>query len=163
MANSTSSQLSLMGVIYVIGGFRGALEYVVVHAIFKSAIFMLVGVSIHLMEHQRGVLFGSLWSLGFSWALMVLVMCGFPYYAVAGVKDQFIVNSGCDVLFCLVVLVLSTVIYSLKLLSKDGYAPVGGVSARRQINPLLGWTMVKVVCVFCCPSVVGQRGLSIFY
>lgn len=161
MANSTSSQLSLIGVIYIIGGFRRALEYVVAHAIFKSAIFMLVRVSIHLMESQGGTMFRSLWSLRFSWALMVLVICGLPYYAVARVKDQFIVNSRCDLLFCLIVLVLSTLVYSVKLLSSEERI-VYSVSPRGQINPLLGWTIVKVVFIFWCPSVLRQRGVYIF-
>ena len=163
MANSTSSQLSLIGVIYVMRRFRRAMEYVVAHAIFKSAIFMLVGVSIHLIENQGRVMFRSLWSLRFSWLLMVLVMCGLPYYAVAGVKDQFIVNSGCDLLFCLAVLVLSTLLYSLKLLCYDSSHDVySRVVSRRQINPLLRWTTVKVVFIFWCPGVIGQRGLDLF-
>merc|ERR1719411_1204448 len=52
IAYSTSSQLVLIGVLFVFGHFFGSLFYVLVHASFKASIFIFCGILIHSSDSQ---------------------------------------------------------------------------------------------------------------
>ena len=104
IAYSTSSQLALVGLISVMGSECQSLSYVEVHAYFKSLLFMLCRWAIHsnyvqyLISNYNYLILGSV----VFWCSCV--MCGLPFFSVAGIKDVLLIRR-CFIVFYLVFIV----------------------------------------------------------
>ena len=116
IAYSTSSQLVLVRVISIMGSECQSLCYVEVHAYFKSLLFMLCGWAIH-SNYVQYVLSGyNYLLLGSSVFCCSCVMCGLPFFSVAGIKDILLI--GCFSVYFYLLFVLyayRTFYYSLLL------------------------------------------------
>merc|ERR1712012_1285734 len=98
IAYSTSSQLALMGLISVMRSECQSLSYVEVHAYFKSLLFMLCGWAIHANYVQYVISSYNYLLLGSSVFWCSCVMCGLPFFSVAGIKDVLLLG-GCFIFF----------------------------------------------------------------
>nr|CCB84622.1 NADH dehydrogenase subunit 5 [Bahadzia jaraguensis] len=126
IALSTLSQLGMMMMVLGFGVYELAFFHLIIHALFKSMIFMCGGVVIHnLMGSQDGRVAlssyqgGPLLCVVFSVANMAL--CGFPFLAGFYSKDAILesVFSGYLGVILLVVVIFSTsmtISYSLRLM-----------------------------------------------
>lgn len=52
VAFSTSSQLGLIGLFWLVGSYHLSVFYILTHALFKAMIFMVVGFLIHITDTQ---------------------------------------------------------------------------------------------------------------
>jgi len=93
VAYSTSSQLALVGLISLGGSECQSLFYVEVHALFKSLLFMLCGWVIHANYVQFVLSFYNYCAIRGAVLLSTVVMCGLPFFSVAGIKDVFLIGS----------------------------------------------------------------------
>jgi len=116
IAYSTSSQLALVGLISVMGSECQSLSYVEVHAYFKSLLFMLCGWAIHANYVQYVISSYNYLLLGSSVFWCSCVMCGLPFFSVAGIKDVLLLG-GCFIFFYLVFMAYAyrTFYYSILL------------------------------------------------
>lgn len=151
IAYSTSSQLALVGLISVMGSECQSLSYVEVHAYFKSLLFMLCRWAIHsnyvqyLMSNYNYLVLGST----VFWCSCV--MCGLPFFSVAGIKDVLLIRS-CFIVFYQVFIVYAyrTFYYSLLL----GYT--------RSFNPLFFLEGGHIFSYYLIYSVVNVYVYEIF-
>lgn len=114
VAYSTSSQLCLIRLFFVLGSFIWGIFYVYIHAFFKASLFILAGIVIHLNESQLLKFFSNtvFWGL-FLFCLLSIIRI--PFLSVATVKDDLLLNSSGLVTSFLLFFALSTIFYSLKL------------------------------------------------
>jgi len=111
VAFSTSSQLSLIRVFWLVGRFFLSIFYVFTHALFKAIIFIVVGFLIHMTDSQLfiGNAFFIFWiNLSFG----CLVMLGLPFLSVAAGKDTIVLRFS---IIWTIFVVWSTIFYSLGL------------------------------------------------
>jgi len=132
VAFSTSSQLSLIRVFWLVGGFFLSIFYVYTHALFKAIIFIVVGFLIHLTDSQLfiGNLHFIFWiNLRFG----CLVMLGLPFLSVAARKDTIVLRFS---LIWTIFVVWSTIFYSLGLFIVT--------------STFLSLSCSRVLCLFTC-------------
>jgi len=123
IAYSTSSQLALVGLISIMRSECQSLSYVEVHAYFKSLLFMLCGWAIHANYVQYVVSSYNYLLLGSSVFWCSCVMCGLPFFSVAGVKDVLLLG-GCFIVFYLIFMAYAyrTFYYSILLIRPRFYS-----------------------------------------
>jgi len=112
VAFSTSSQLGLIGLFWLMGRHYLTIFYIFTHALFKAIIFMVVRFIIHLVDIQ--LLSRS--NIILFWTNLVfrcLVMSRLPFFSVSTTKDSIV--SGFSLVFTSLV-VLSTLLYSVSLM-----------------------------------------------
>nr|YP_010872960.1 NADH dehydrogenase subunit 5 [Pheidole flavigaster]WGV34148.1 NADH dehydrogenase subunit 5 [Pheidole flavigaster] len=125
IALSTLSQLGLMMMVLSLGLGMMAFYHLLVHAIFKSMLFMCAGVVIHLMANNQDVrLLGNLKEM-IPFVMMCffianLALCGAPFMAGFYSKDfimelVYSMNLNIFILLFIVVSLSFTVSYSLRL------------------------------------------------
>jgi len=114
VAYSTSSQLCLLGLFFVLGSFSWCLFYIAIHAFFKASLFILTGMIIHLVESQTSRFFNNtaFWR-SFVFCLMVIVRT--PFLGVSSIKDDFLLCNSFTLFWARLVFAVSTLFYSLKL------------------------------------------------
>ena len=119
IAFSTSSQLALVAVLSLGGGHTYSLIYILVHAIFKSTMFMACG----LKAHSTGNLWIGMSLIGvggatFITSTCVVTMAGVSDHSTAIIKDGLL-GLGAEQMYTFVFtyFALSTISYSLHLLT----------------------------------------------
>uniref|UniRef100_UPI0030FDF80A NADH dehydrogenase subunit 5 n=1 Tax=Vespula orbata TaxID=2684586 RepID=UPI0030FDF80A len=126
IALSTLSQLGLMMSILSIGKVDLGFMHLVIHALFKSLLFMCSGILIHQMNNNQDIRFmGSLISyypfVSVVFFISLLSLCGFPFFSGYYSKDlimEIFLMSKMNLFSLLMLLVatLFTVSYSVRLL-----------------------------------------------
>nr|QXU65017.1 NADH dehydrogenase subunit 5 [Homalotylus mirabilis] len=126
IAFSTLSQLGLMMVIYGIKFYEVAYFHLLIHAMFKSMMFMASGVFIHSMLNIQDIRFmGNLSKFMPFTILMFLVsnfsLCGFPFMSGFYSKDMilekiFMSKFNLMMMVFLLISTLLTLIYSFRLM-----------------------------------------------
>nr|YP_011004819.1 NADH dehydrogenase subunit 5 [Leptomastidea bifasciata]WPT46960.1 NADH dehydrogenase subunit 5 [Leptomastidea bifasciata] len=126
IAYSTLSQLGLMMMIYGMKFFMLAFFHLIIHAMFKSMMFMCSGVIIHSMNNFQDIRFmGNLNELMPLTFMMLMVsnfsLCGMPFFSGFYSKDLILEKVFMEFfyLFMYMLLILSTmltVMYSFRLL-----------------------------------------------
>nr|YP_010872895.1 NADH dehydrogenase subunit 5 [Pheidole megacephala]WGV34083.1 NADH dehydrogenase subunit 5 [Pheidole megacephala] len=125
IALSTLSQLGVMMMILSVGLEMVAFYHLLVHAIFKSMLFMCAGVIIHLMSNNQDIrLLGSLKDM-LPFVMMCffianLALCGFPFMAGFYSKDfimELIYSSSVNMYMLMFIMIslMFTVSYSFRL------------------------------------------------
>nr|YP_009735147.1 NADH dehydrogenase subunit 5 [Acropyga myops]QBG38635.1 NADH dehydrogenase subunit 5 [Acropyga myops] len=125
IALSTLSQLGLMMMILSLGGVMLAFFHLLIHAIFKSLLFMCSGIMIHLMNNNQDIRFSGNLNEYIPFTMMSfyisnLSLMGFPFFSGFYSKDLimeliYLMNIN---MFMLIMILLSlsfTVSYSLRL------------------------------------------------
>nr|AZL93199.1 NADH dehydrogenase subunit 5 [Dryinus sp. ZJUH_2016011] len=126
IALSTLSQLSLMMSILFLGFNELSYFHLLIHALFKSLLFMCSGIIIHLMNNNQDIRFmGGLINLS-PFLIMVFMMaklclCGFPFLSGFYSKDlimELILMSKMNLLILMILLlsILLTVSYSVRMI-----------------------------------------------
>nr|CCI69375.1 NADH dehydrogenase subunit 5 [Metacrangonyx sp. 4 MDMBR-2012] len=156
IALSTLSQLGLMMMILSVGQPGLAYLHLIVHAMFKSAIFMCTGIMIHNMSNSQDLrltsnFFTSGPFLGLFFSISNMSLCGFPFLAGFFSKDLLLENILSNYynlvfhFFCLVGTGL-TLSYSLRVMffmSSKNIA--NSSSAVKEMSPFLIKTMFIVL------------------
>nr|YP_010872869.1 NADH dehydrogenase subunit 5 [Pheidole smythiesii]WGV34057.1 NADH dehydrogenase subunit 5 [Pheidole smythiesii] len=125
IALSTLSQLGLMMMILSLGLEMVAFYHLLVHAVFKSMLFMCAGIIIHLMVNNQDIrLLGNLKEM-IPFVMMCffianLALCGFPFMAGFYSKDLIMeliysVKLNAYILFFIMISLMFTVTYSIRL------------------------------------------------
>lgn len=141
IANSTSSQLCLLSLFALIRFFYLFLIYLVVHAIFKSRLFFICGLIIHIIgtqirsSHQIRTLF----------VLYTSSICRIFFFSVAIVKDLIFIDSVSLVILLVVIYTyaITTVFYSIRLLN----------SAHSQLSFSIVWVLFLLISLIFIISV----------
>nr|AWN56332.1 NADH dehydrogenase subunit 5 [Pheidole flavens] len=125
VALSTLSQLGLMMMILSFGLSTVAFYHLLVHAIFKSMLFMCAGAIIHSMMNNQDIrLFGNLKEvipfIMMSFFIASLALCGFPFMAGFYSKDlimELIYSTQLNfyMLMFIIISLMYTVSYSIRL------------------------------------------------
>nr|QDI94115.1 NADH dehydrogenase subunit 5 [Vespula vulgaris]QDI94128.1 NADH dehydrogenase subunit 5 [Vespula vulgaris]QDI94141.1 NADH dehydrogenase subunit 5 [Vespula vulgaris]QDI94154.1 NADH dehydrogenase subunit 5 [Vespula vulgaris]QDI94167.1 NADH dehydrogenase subunit 5 [Vespula vulgaris] len=125
IALSTLSQLGLMMSILSLGKVDLGFMHLVIHALFKSLLFMCSGILIHQMNNNQDIRFmGSLISyypfVSVVFYISLLSLCGFPFFSGYYSKDlimEIFLMSKMNLfsLFMLLIATLFTVSYSVRL------------------------------------------------
>nr|YP_009735121.1 NADH dehydrogenase subunit 5 [Acropyga guianensis]QBG38609.1 NADH dehydrogenase subunit 5 [Acropyga guianensis] len=126
IALSTLSQLGLMMMILSLGLSLLSFFHLLIHAIFKSLLFMCAGIMIHLMNNNQDIRFSGMMNEFIPFTMMSFYMCnlslmGFPFLSGFYSKDLimemiYLMNMN---LFLMILILMSlsfTVSYSLRLL-----------------------------------------------
>nr|YP_009648542.1 NADH dehydrogenase subunit 5 [Ectomomyrmex javanus]QCE31829.1 NADH dehydrogenase subunit 5 [Ectomomyrmex javanus] len=126
IALSTLSQLGLMMIILSIGFPMMSFYHLLVHAIFKSLLFLGAGIIIHLMMNNQDIrMLGGLNSLipftMISFYLSLMSLCGFPFMSGFYSKDlimEIIYMSKFNMMMFILSLIslMFTVMYSFRLM-----------------------------------------------
>nr|YP_010982450.1 NADH dehydrogenase subunit 5 [Cheiloneurus chinensis]WOE90956.1 NADH dehydrogenase subunit 5 [Cheiloneurus chinensis] len=126
IAYSTLSQLGLMLVVYSMKFFFLSYFHLIIHAMFKSMMFMCSGVIIHFMLGYQDIRFmGNLMDFFPLTMMMMMIsnfsLCGLPFFSGFYSKDLilekiFLSNFSLIMFFLLLVSTMLTVIYSFRLL-----------------------------------------------
>lgn len=126
IALSTLSQLGLMMIVLRVGIRIIAFYHLLVHAIFKSILFICAGVIIHSMMNNQDIrLFGNLKEIIpfiiICFFIARLALCGFPFIAGFYSKDFIIeviyrINLNCYMLVFIALSLMFTVSYSVRLI-----------------------------------------------
>jgi len=124
IAYSTSSQLCLIGMFFVVGSFLWSIFYVYIHAFFKASLFMLVRMIIHGVESQELKFFTNTIFWGF-FVFCLLCMCGMPFLGVSRSKDDFLLRGGRFFVFYCIFFGVGTIFYSSVLISFLGWGFLG--------------------------------------
>lgn len=163
IAYSTSSQLALVGLISVMGSESQSLSYVEVHAYFKSLLFMLCGWAIHSNYVQYVASSYNYLLLGSSVFWCSCVMCGLPFFSVAGIKDVLLIG-GAFVLFYLVFVVYAyrTFFYSVLLGLPRFYESLVFSEGRHIFSYYLIYLLFNVYLVDIFGYGLELRGLPVF-
>lgn len=101
VAFSTSSQLGLVRLFWLIGRYYLTIFYILTHALFKAIIFMVVGFLIHKTDSQ--LFLGN--AILIFWGNSVfgcLVMSGLPFFSVSSGKDSIVI--GYSLVFTILVI-----------------------------------------------------------
>nr|YP_010252271.1 NADH dehydrogenase subunit 5 [Grandidierella taihuensis]QTX95229.1 NADH dehydrogenase subunit 5 [Grandidierella taihuensis] len=125
IALSTLSQLGLMFMVLGLGEPVLAYFHLVMHALFKSTLFMCAGFVIHNMKGSQDSRFSGLFnfsspSLGVVFSVTNLALCGFPFLAGFYSKDSVLENTfsgliGSVLLILVVIATGLTVSYSVRV------------------------------------------------
>nr|YP_009711058.1 NADH dehydrogenase subunit 5 [Vespula flaviceps]QGI24284.1 NADH dehydrogenase subunit 5 [Vespula flaviceps] len=125
IALSTLSQLGLMMSILSLGKVDLGFMHLVIHALFKSLLFMCSGILIHQMNNNQDIRFmGSLISyypfVSVVFFISLLSLCGFPffsgYYSKDLIMEVFLMSkTNLFSLLMLLIATLFTVSYSVRL------------------------------------------------
>nr|BBN80009.1 NADH dehydrogenase subunit 5 [Grandidierella fasciata] len=125
IALSTLSQLGLMFMIIGLNQSGLAYFHLVMHALFKSTLFMCAGFVIHNMKGSQDGRFAGLFNfgspiLGVVFSVTNLALCGFPFLAGFYSKDLILENTltGTSGFFLVLMIILATgltVSYSLRI------------------------------------------------
>nr|AWN56352.1 NADH dehydrogenase subunit 5 [Pheidole oxyops] len=125
IALSTLSQLGLMMMILSVGLGLVAFYHLLVHAVFKSMLFMCAGVMIHAMMNNQDIrLFGNLKEvipfIMMCFFIANLALCGFPFMAGFYSKDLIMellysMRMNCYMLVFILISLMFTVSYSIRL------------------------------------------------
>nr|BBN79996.1 NADH dehydrogenase subunit 5 [Grandidierella rubroantennata] len=125
IALSTLSQLGLMFMIIGLCQSQLAYFHLVMHALFKSTLFMCAGFVIHNMKGSQDGRYSGIFNfgspvLGILFSVTNLALCGFPFLAGFYSKDLILENSITSELgvFMILMIILSTgltVSYSLRV------------------------------------------------
>jgi len=113
VAFSTSSQLRLVRLFWLMGGYYLTVFYVLTHALFKAMIFIVVGFLIHKTDSQLFVRNSSLIFWGNS-VFGCLVISGLPFFSVSSCKDSIVIRYP---LVLTILVIWSTLLYCIMLLS----------------------------------------------
>nr|YP_009731374.1 NADH dehydrogenase subunit 5 [Vespa simillima simillima]QHQ97687.1 NADH dehydrogenase subunit 5 [Vespa simillima simillima]QXU75782.1 NADH dehydrogenase subunit 5 [Vespa simillima xanthoptera] len=126
IALSTLSQLGLMMSILSLGEVELGFMHLVIHALFKSLLFMCSGILIHQMNNNQDIRFmGSLISyypfVSLVFFISLLSLCGFPffsgYYSKDLIMELFLMTKmNMFSMFMLMISTLFTVSYSIRLI-----------------------------------------------
>nr|BCD89858.1 NADH dehydrogenase subunit 5 [Grandidierella osakaensis] len=125
VALSTLSQLGLMFMIVGLNQSGLAYFHLIMHALFKSTLFMCAGFVIHNMKGSQDGRYAGLFNfgspvLGVVFSVTNLALCGFPFLAGFYSKDSILENflAGDKGSFMVLVIILATgltVSYSLRI------------------------------------------------
>nr|BCS79997.1 NADH dehydrogenase subunit 5 [Monomorium triviale] len=125
IALSTLSQLGLMMMILSLGLSIISYYHLLVHAIFKSMLFMCAGIIIHSMMNNQDIrLFGNLNEIipftMMSFYISNLALCGFPFISGFYSKDLIMeliydLKINMFLLFFILISLMLTVMYSFRL------------------------------------------------
>lgn len=113
VAFSTSSQLRLVRLFWLMGRYYLTVFYVLTHALFKAMIFIVVGFLIHKTDSQLFVRNSSLIFWGNS-VFGCLVISGLPFFSVSSCKDSIVIRYP---LVLTILVIWSTLLYCIMLLS----------------------------------------------
>lgn len=126
IALSTLRQLGLMMIILRVGLEIIAFYHLLVHAIFKSILFICAGAIIHAMINNQDIrLFGNLKEIIpfiiICFFIARIALCGFPFIAGFYSKDLIIeliynINLNCYILLFILFSLMLTVSYSIRLI-----------------------------------------------
>jgi len=117
VAFSTSSQLRLVGLFWLMRGYYLTIFYILTHALFKAIIFMVVGFLIHKTDSQ--LFLGN--AILIFWGNSVfgcLVISGLPFFSVSSGKDSIVVGYS---LVLTILVIWSTLFYCTGLLSLSSH------------------------------------------
>lgn len=124
VAYSTSSQLCLIGMFFVVRSFLWSIFYVYIHAFFKAALFLLVGIVIHMVESQELKFFSNTLFWRF-FVFCLFCMCGIPFLGVSSSKDDFLLGGGRMLTLNSVFFGVSTIFYCTILSHFFGWGFLG--------------------------------------
>jgi len=113
VAFSTSSQLRLVRLFWLMGRYYLTVFYILTHALFKATIFIVVGFLIHKTDSQLFVRNSSLIFWGNS-VFGCLVISGLPFFSVSSCKDSIVIRYP---LVLTMLVIWSTLLYCIMLLS----------------------------------------------
>lgn len=148
IAYSTSSQLSLVRLICMLGSESQSLSYVEIHAFFKSLLFMLCGWLIHSNYIQHVISgynyyflrSGVFWCCGF--------MCRLPFFSVARVKDMMLIGTiSLCFYFIFLIYAYRTFNYSLLLRNPVSGSPLGFLEAG---HILIVYVVYVLMSIYVC-------------
>nr|YP_010872843.1 NADH dehydrogenase subunit 5 [Pheidole fervens]WGV34031.1 NADH dehydrogenase subunit 5 [Pheidole fervens] len=141
IALSTLSQLGLMMMILSLGLEMMAFYHLLIHAVFKSMLFMCAGIIIHLMMNNQDIrLMGNLKEMipfvMVCFFIANLALCGFPFMAGYYSKDFIMemiysIELNIYMLMFIIISLMLTVIYSFRLFY---YMFLGGVKFYSYMN-----------------------------
>lgn len=145
IAYSTSSQLALVGLISIMGSECQSLSYVELHAYFKSLLFMLCGWAIHSNYVQYLISNYNYLILNSSVFWCSCVMCGLPFFSVAGIKDVLLIRR-CFIIFYLVFIIYAyrTFYYSLLLRYARSYNSLFFLEGRHIFSYYLFYVLFNI-------------------
>nr|YP_008963762.1 NADH dehydrogenase subunit 5 [Leptomyrmex pallens]AGL61398.1 NADH dehydrogenase subunit 5 [Leptomyrmex pallens] len=172
IALSTLSQLSVMFVSLGLGLSLLSFFHLMVHAVFKSLLFMSAGSLIHSLHGSQDIRgFGSLAKfmpftmVGFY--VSIISLCGFPFMSGFYSKDlimEFVMISpmGWGLVGVLVISLMFTVLYSVRIMS---YSFLGGakMSVFSQIGENSGMGKSMLVLVFLSIIIGGALNWFFFF
>nr|BBN79983.1 NADH dehydrogenase subunit 5 [Grandidierella japonica] len=168
IALSTLSQLGLMFMILGLSEPCLAYFHLIMHALFKSTLFMCAGFVIHNLKGSQDSRFAGLFGysspiLGVVFSVTNLALCGFPFLAGFYSKDSVLEHAfsgplGSSLLVLVIIATGLTVSYSLRVfflsISNESKAPVVSVSSD------FSYVLILSTFLLFCLSVVGGFFLS---
>lgn len=168
IAFSTSSQLALVAALSLVGGHTYAFIYILVHAIFKSNMFMVCGVQ----AHSTGNLWIGMATTGvncicFITSICVVAMAGVSDHSTAVIKDSML-GLGVEHMYTYVftAYALSTILYSIYLLVVRAYNAYDHgktmLAIEYHLAILAGFLMVAVNVTNTAQSGYHMVGWSLF-
>lgn len=114
VAYSTSSQLVLIRLFFVLRAFVWTIFYVYVHAFFKASLFIMCGMFIHIVDIQQyGVSSSGLVYTFFVFCLISIL--GFPFLSVIKLKDEIVLSNVGLIQVSFVFFGVSTFLYCVKM------------------------------------------------
>nr|YP_010939204.1 NADH dehydrogenase subunit 5 [Pseudoligosita yasumatsui]WLF85678.1 NADH dehydrogenase subunit 5 [Pseudoligosita yasumatsui] len=126
IAFSTLSQLGLMMMIYSMNNYILTFFHLIIHALFKSLMFMCSGIIIHTMNNYQDIRYmGNLKFILPMTSMMLFIsnlcLCGMPFFSGFYSKDQileymFIYNFSNIMYFYLLISTMLTLMYSFRLI-----------------------------------------------
>jgi len=167
IAFSTSSQLVLVVVFSVIRRSRLRLLYVIVHACFKSLMFMVCGWCIHANFSQSLRDMSNYRVMG-STALCCFCMAGLVFLGVAVIKDPILIGLVMGSIVCLfVIYVVATLEYCVELVSIgvgqfkyfSDFDIFGAIFVRCSLTSIWRFSMLVVVWPFSAVLSIFLSGL----
>nr|YP_009735135.1 NADH dehydrogenase subunit 5 [Acropyga kinomurai]QBG38622.1 NADH dehydrogenase subunit 5 [Acropyga kinomurai] len=138
IALSTLSQLGLMMMILSLGLGLVAFFHLIIHAIFKSLLFMCAGVMIHLMDSNQDIRYSGKLNEFIPFTMMSfyvsnLSLMGFPFLSGFYSKDlimelMYLMNINLLLLILMLLSLSLTVSYSLRLIYSIFFSQIKGKS-----------------------------------
>nr|YP_010580163.1 NADH dehydrogenase subunit 5 [Trichogramma cacaeciae]UZS90464.1 NADH dehydrogenase subunit 5 [Trichogramma cacaeciae] len=149
IAFSTLSQLGLMMMIYSLKNYNLTFFHLIVHAMFKSMMFMCSGIIIHNMMNYQDIRFmGKLKNFMPMTSMIFMIsnlsLCGLPFFSGFYSKDQilefmFLENISFYVYLLLILSTMLTVSYSVRLTyylmcMKFNFTSIFNISDNKKMN-----------------------------
>nr|YP_010031610.1 NADH dehydrogenase subunit 5 [Necremnus tutae]QOV03005.1 NADH dehydrogenase subunit 5 [Necremnus tutae] len=149
IAFSTLSQLGLMMMIYSMKNYELAFFHLMIHAMFKSMMFMCSGILIHSLNNYQDIRFMGMSIKNFPittsmFLISNLSLCGMPFYSGFYSKDMILENMFMkNISFILYILLLLstglTVMYSIRLsyylvVNKMMFFPMNNIKEFKLMN-----------------------------
>nr|UWM10875.1 NADH dehydrogenase subunit 5 [Tchangsinaia piscicula] len=163
IALSTLGHLGFM--VYVFGLGYPALSFfhMVMHAVFKSLLFLCAGYYIHMMGSSQdlrqlsGVGWGSSPLLVSCTVIGFSSLCGVPYLSGFYSKDAILESSlscfsGMFEMLCILLSASISYVYSMRILLKVVFGSLGGVSMT--VVSFGGWFVAVPICLLTFGSIV---------